>query len=444
MPKPTTLFRCDKCDAQFPKWQGRCPECGAWGSIAQQELAAKQAKRSKPLGAPATVVSLNAIAHDHVKRIPTGIAEIDRVLGGGIVPGGVYLVGGDPGVGKSTLLLHVADSVKLPTVYFSGEESADQVKTRVDRLGVALASMGFAAETDCSTILSTIEAQHPALVIIDSLQTLRDATLEQEAGSVTQLKAVTAQLVEQAKQSGCAMFIVSHVTKSGKVSGPKTVEHLVDAVLYVEGDQYHNHRIVRSVKNRFGSVDEIGVFTIDEKGFHEAVNPSQAFLSEHSRQVPGTVITPVVEGSRVFFVEYQALVSRTHFGYPVRKSVGFDQNRLQMLLAVLVKRLKLPLDQYDVHLNVAGGLRLQEPACDLAAVVAVVSAFKNIAIPKSAAVFGEVGLGGEVRPVAFSEKRVKEAKKLGYTAIVCPQMDGVGQMQAVATIQDSLLALGMR
>ncbi|MFA5030576.1 MAG: DNA repair protein RadA [Patescibacteria group bacterium] len=422
MPKPSTMYRCQKCDSQFPKWQGRCTECGAWGTLIEEQTKKTSSTSGSSLrsGTPVQMTKLNDVSYASTRRIPMGVSEVDRVLGGGLVLGGVYLLTGDPGVGKSTLLLQLAASIKQDVLYFSAEESLGQIKNRVDRLGVDLARVGFAAESDLDTICATLQQSSCALAIIDSLQTMRDASLVQEPGSVTQIKTCTAKLVEVAKQKHIALILVGHVTKSGNVAGPKTLEHLVDGVLYLEGDQHHQYRILRSTKNRFGSIDEIGVFEVDSKGLHPASNPSEVFLAQQSTPVPGSVITPVVEGSRVFFVEYQALVSRTSFGYPVRKSVGFDPNRLQMLVAVLVKRLRLPLDQFDVHLNVAGGMKMQEPACDMAVVAAVVSALKNIALPRRTVVFGEVGLAGEVRPVPYAERRITEAKKLGYTRVLCP------------------------
>jgi len=441
------MYRCQKCDSQFPKWQGRCTECQAWGTLIEEQTKKSATKTGLSLhsGTPAQITKLGDMSHSSAQRIPMGISEVDRVLGGGLVLGGVYLLTGDPGVGKSTLLLQLVASIKREALYFSAEESLDQIKNRVDRLGADVSHVGFAAESDLDTLLATLQQSSCALAIVDSLQTIRDASLDQEPGSVTQIKTCTAKLVEVAKQKRIALVIVGHVTKTGNVAGPKTLEHLVDGVLYLEGDQHHQYRILRSTKNRFGSIDEIGVFEVDSKGLHPALNPSQVFLAEQSTTVPGSVITPVVEGSRVFFVEYQALVSRTSFGYPVRKSVGFDPNRLQMLVAVLVKRLRLPLDQFDVHLNVAGGMKMQEPSCDMAVIAAIVSALKNVALPKQTVVFGEVGLAGEVRPVPYAERRVVEAKKLGYTRVLCPEDKTTKEhdIRAIRTIADFVRELGV-
>ena len=418
MPKERTIFRCTKCDSQYAKWQGRCSECGSWGTIAEQTVAASPKGKAASSSRPATLVNLHSVKATETERIPTHMQEVDRVLGGGFIPGSVYLLGGDPGVGKSTLLLHVAERVKAPCVYFSGEESESQVKTRVDRLGLSLADMQFAATDDMASIIATLESEKPTVAVIDSIQTMHDDTLGQPAGSQTQVRAVASQLIECAKRLHIAMVLIGHVTKGGAVAGPKTLEHLVDGVLYLEGEKSGQVRILRSVKNRFGSTDEIGVFEISEKGFHEAHNPGKLFLGNLEHAVPGSSITAIAEGSRIFFVEFQALLSRTNFGYPVRKAVGFDLNRLQMLIAVLQKRLALPLYQQDVHLNVVGGVRFNDPASDLAVVAAIMSALKNIQIPRSTVFFGEVGLGGEVRSATKIDKRLAEARTFGFSRII--------------------------
>jgi len=445
MAKQKTIYRCQKCDSQFPKWQGKCSECGAWGTLVEErERLSASAPVTTSRGNPAKMTKLGQVSSQSVKRVASGITEVDRVLGGGIVPGAVYLLTGDPGIGKSTLLLQLASLIGKDTSYFSAEESLDQIKNRVDRLGLDLSHVGFASESDLDTLLATLQESPSSFAIVDSLQTIRDAGLAQEPGSVTQIKTCTAKLVEVAKQKNIALVLVGHVTKSGNVAGPKTLEHLVDCVLHLEGDQHHQYRILRSSKNRFGSIDEIGVFEVDSQGLHPAKNPAEVFLAEQTTRVPGSVVTPVVEGSRVFFVEYQALVSRTSFGYPVRKSVGFDQNRLQMLVAVLVKRLRLPLDQFDVHLNVAGGMKMQEPACDMAVIASVISALKNHTLAPRTIVFGEVGLAGEVRPVPYTERRISESLKLGYKTILCPK-DKTTRPQgvtALVNISDFLKVLG--
>lgn len=443
MAKSLTVYRCTHCDSQFPKWEGKCRECGSWGTLVEGQQVKAPQQAAKSFGAPAKILRASTLQGNEAQRIPTGIQEFDRVVGGGLVKGAVYLIGGDPGVGKSTLLLQLLDVIPSNSLYISGEESTEQISGRIKRLDVRVERSGFISETNLETILATIVDSHPELVIIDSINTMHDETISSEPGSVSQIKTVTAKLVEIAKQQHVTMCIVGHVTKSGSVAGPKTLEHLVDAVLYVEGDEHGLHRIIRSTKNRFGSVNEIGVFTLDDKGFHEAKNPSQIFIKSHQAPVSGSVITPVIEGSRVFFLEYQALLSFSKFGYPVRKAIGFDANRLSMLLAVMNKRLHMSLEQYDIHINVAGGMKLLEPSCDLAVIAALVSAFKNIPVPPKTIIFGEVGLAGEVRAVAHDAKRIIESSKLGFAPIIGPQSDASESQtyMAVASVQDAINAL---
>ena len=440
MAKSITVYRCTHCDSQFPKWEGKCRECGSWGTLIEAQEAKKPVSSARSFGAPAKVLKASTLHGNEAKRTPTGIQEFDRVLGGGLVKGAVYLVGGDPGVGKSTLLLQLLDTIHVNSLYVSGEESTDQISGRIKRLNIQVEKTGFISETNLETILATIADARPDVVIIDSINTMHDETIGSEPGSVSQIKTVTAKLVEIAKQQAVTMCIVGHVTKSGSVAGPKTLEHLVDAVLYVEGDEHGLHRIVRSTKNRFGSVNEIGVFTLDDRGFHEAKNPSQIFIKSHQSPVSGSVITPVVEGSRVFFLEYQALLSYSKFGYPVRKAIGFDPNRLSMLLAVMNKRLHISLEQYDIHINVEGGMKLLEPSCDLAVIAALVSAFKNVPVPDKTILFGEVGLAGEVRPVAHDSKRIIESSKLGFHPIICPLSEATDQRRCigVSSVQDAI------
>lgn len=444
MAKPKTIYRCTECDSQFPKWQGRCNECGKWGTL-QEEILASTVKESKPLKKAAAITHLDSIDATHLSRTSTQSKEVDRVLGGGIVPGSVYIVTGDPGVGKSTLLLHVATHMSGQVLYISGEESLEQIKNRVERLGVATNNAGFVSETEVGSICATIEENKPLLTIVDSLQTIHDDVLSQDAGSLTQVKASVSQLVEVAKRCRTAIFIVGHITKSGVIAGPKTLEHLVDGVLYLEGAVHSGYRILRATKNRFGSIDEVGVFEMTEDGLEEVKDPSRVFLSEHTSAISGSAVAPIIEGSRVFFVEYQALVSRTSFGYPVRKSVGFDANRLHMLIAVLQKRLGLPLHEFDVHVNVAGGVRFQEPASDAAVIAALISALKNIPLPQKTLVCGEVGLAGEIRSVSFLEKRVAEAVQLGYIKIVGPKAKKpIQALASIASVKDLNTALFSR
>ncbi len=424
--KPTTTFVCSTCDAQFQKWTGRCLECGGWGTVTEQapevnvrtrEQTGKHAQKYPTI----PTSTLKEIAHDAShKRHQTGINELDRVLGGGFVPGSFLLLGGEPGIGNSTLALQLACLIPN-ALYISGEESIEQVKLRADRLGLGQSTLKLGNATMVEAIIETIKEAKPPLAVIDSIQTLFSDLIPGEPGNITQVRAATVHLLSAAKTSGTAIVLIGHVTKDGAVAGPKTLEHLVDTVLYLEGDRHHNMRILRAVKNRFGSTDEVGMFTMVETGMKEVKNPSEAMLIERGEAVPGSIVTCLLEGTRPLLVEIQALVTKTMFGYPVRKANGLDVNRLHMILAVLERRASLPLGQYDVHINVVGGLKAQEPASDLAVALAVTSAFKDKALGKDVAVFGEVGLGGEVRSVRQAEKRIKECLNLGMKKIILPK-----------------------
>lgn len=445
--KETTLFNCTSCGAQSQKWSGRCFECGKWGTLEENSNFQDTKSKQKTINIKAAKTkSFADVAGSAVPRLTTNIAEVDRVLGGGIVPGSLILLGGEPGIGKSTLILQIAQGISKPhlhpllkgeeiplsseeragvrwnncILYCSGEESAEQIKMRMDRLAISGNAIAFCAETDVDTIAATIREQKPALAIIDSIQTMYSGDVESEAGSVAQVRAITVRLLETAKETGVPVVLIGHVTKEGAVAGPKTLEHLVDTVLYLEGERSHLFRLLRTVKNRFGSVDEVGVFEMREKGLAEVQNPAQIFLAEGHDAIAGTAITIAMEGSRPFFVEIQALVTKTHFGFPQRRADGFDTNRLQLLIAVLTQRAKLPLGQYDVYVNVAGGFTISEPAADLAIALAIASALSGNALPPKTVVWGEVGLSGEVRKVPFDEKRRAEAKRFGYTNIIAP------------------------
>ncbi|XOU94436.1 MAG: DNA repair protein RadA [Candidatus Kerfeldbacteria bacterium] len=418
------IHTCNKCDAQYPKWQGRCTECGEWGSLGEQSIIkkTKNISNNKSESAELEVLAEVDIKNEH--RLKSGIYEFDRVLGGGIVSGSLILLGGDPGVGKSTLALQAGGNLATgdkQVLYVSGEESSAQVKIRFTRLGLSTTNLKFIGETSLDTILATIEKHDPDLVIIDSIQTLNYSEIESEAGSISQVKAVTAKLAEIAKDKKIPIILIGHVTKDGSVAGPRTLEHLVDVVLYLEGDRYHAFRILRAVKNRFGSTSEVGVFDMQSGGLKEVTNPSKIFLSDRKTDSPGSVVTAVVEGSRSFLVEIQALVTRTAFGYPQRRANGIDINRLQMLIAVLIKKAGLFLGNQDIHVNVAGGFKISEPSVDLAVCLAIASAFKNKLISKTTATFGEVGLGGELRTVSQVDKRMEELKKMGFKKIVMPK-----------------------
>lgn len=369
--------------------------------------------------APVKTFALNEISAEKIARLKTGIGELDNVLGGGIVPGCLLLLGGEPGIGKSTLALQLA-SLLPNTIYFSGEESEQQIKLRADRLEIKNNNLRVSAQTNVETIIATALSEKTKLVVVDSIQTAYSAEAEGEIGNITQVRACTAKLMEAAKKNNISFIIIGQVTKDGAVAGPKTLEHLVDTVLYLEGDRFHEFRILRCVKNRFGSTDEVGVFKMEKNGLQEVKNPSAAFLSERSENTPGTAITCLMQGNRPILVEIQALISKTNFGYPQRRASGFDLNRLQVLIGVLTKRAGLPLDSYDVFLNVVGGMSADEPAADLAVILALASGLQNKTLPKGLVAFGEVGLAGEVRTVAQIDRRLAEAKNLALEYAVVP------------------------
>ncbi len=423
------VFICEKCDAQFLKWTGRCLECGAWGTVSEHAappvsaLGGSGQPSALTQGTPAATTSFADVAVQPLNRIGTGIAELDRVLGGGLIPGSLLLLGGEPGIRKSTIELQLA--VALPTVlYCSGEESAAQIALRAKRVIISPAKdpvgLQFIESTHCESVIATIAAQKPTLAIIDSIQTLFSDQATGEAGGLAQMRVCTTQLLTAAKQTGTAILIIGHVTKEGTVAGPKTLEHLVDTVLYLEGDRFHEYRLLRTVKNRFGSTDEVGIFVMTEHGLEEVANPSAAFIKERGDMVAGSVLTCLVEGTRPLLVEIQALLTKTAFGYPQRRASGFDLNRLQILIAILQKRSGLNLAQYDIHLNVVGGIQAKEPAADLGVCLAIASAYKDKILSRELVAFGEVGLGGEVRPVSHTEKRIRECAQLGMKHIIAP------------------------
>ena len=393
-------------------------ECGQWGTI-EKSHTGEEIKKEQNDYAEVKTVRLKEIEGRNTIRTKTGTEELDRVLGGGVVPGSLILLGGEPGIGKSTLALQIA-TLLSPTIYFSGEESSEQIKLRAERLKIKGENLEIGNSTVVENIITTIKNKKPKLAIIDSIQTARSLEADGESGSVTQVRATTVKFMEAAKATGTTIILIGQVTKDGAVAGPKTLEHLVDVVMYLEGDKYHQYRILRAAKNRFGSTDEIGVFAMNEGGLEEVKNPSAAFLSGRGEPVPGTAITCLMEGSRPILVEIQALVTKTNFGYPQRRVSGFDLNRLQVLIGVLSKRAKLPLESYDVFLNVVGGVNAEEPAADLAVVLALASALKEKTLPADLAAFGEVGLGGEVRPIAQQKRRLEEIKKLGLKFAVTP------------------------
>ena len=433
MPKIQTRFVCQTCGHEALKWMGRCPECGEWNTLIEEVAPRKAASgmRGSALtegrtgGAPQAITTVDA--HQY-PRVSTGIAEFDRVLGGGVVAGSLVLVGGDPGVGKSTLLLQVAESLSRrcgTVLYVSGEESPQQIKLRADRLSAGSERLLLLSETDVESIEAHVEVTRPRFLIIDSIQTMYLPAVESAPGTVSQVRECAARLMRLAKQTHLPVFLVGHVTKEGALAGPRVLEHMVDTVLYFEGDRHHVFKVLRAVKNRFGSTDELGIFEMGEEGLAEVGNPSELFLSERPTHAPGSVVVPALEGSRPLLVEVQALVAPAYYGTPRRVASGCDYNRMCLTLAVLEKRLGLGLGVRDVYFSVAGGVRVLEPAADLAMAVAVASSFHDAAVDPRSVFIGEVGLAGEVRAVQQLDKRLNEAARLGFSrAFVASQRGG--------------------
>jgi DNA repair protein RadA/Sms len=431
MKPPKTIFACQECGAQSPKWVGKCPDCGAWNSFVEERpmpagaaTAAAGSGQRYALAAAAGPQLYEQIDTMTAERISTGIGEFDRVLGGGVVPGSLVLIGGEPGIGKSTLLLqaaaHFANAVG-PVLYSSGEESEHQIKSRGERLGIERAPLYILAETCLERILEEIARLRPAFIIIDSIQTVFSLKFQSAPGSIGQVRESATQLLFAAKGQNIPTFLVGHVTKEGSLAGPKALEHIVDTVLYFEGEKHHAHRVVRAVKNRFGAVSELGVFEMTGKGLKAVPNPSELFLSERPANAPGSAVLACIEGSRPMLVEIQALVSTSTYGNARRMASGIDQNRLSLLLAVLEKRAGLNLIAEDVYINVAGGMAIDEPAADLAIVAAVASSIRNRPIKAKTAVFGEVGLAGEIRGISQATQRIREAAQMGFTRCIVPQ-----------------------
>jgi DNA repair protein RadA/Sms len=416
MPKNQTIFVCSNCQFKSPRWQGKCPNCGQWNTLEQQV----QITNSKYQTSNATKpVDLASVDVDQRPRMVTGIGEFDQVVGGGIVPGSLILLGGDPGIGKSTLALQLALKIDANVLYVSGEESVNQIKLRAHRINKNH-QLNVLAETFLENALAGVVAQQPELVIIDSIQTMYSEQASGVAGGVAQVTNAVQQIMRLAKQNHISFIVIGHVTKEGYLAGPKTLEHMVDTVLYLEGERFASFRILRCVKNRFGTTNEVGVFEMAGGGLVEVKNPSQLFLGEESIKASGNVITSIVEGNRALLLEIQALTSITNFGYPKRTTAGFDSNRLQLLTAILGKRVGLNLSNQDIYINVVGGLKIDEPAADLAVALAVVSSIKDIIISDTV-IIGELGLSGEVRFVPNLDKRIAEAEKLGFKKIICPR-----------------------
>ena len=425
MAKATKTFSCTACGATFTKWSGCCDSCGEWNTIVE-DTPLSTGPASKSLGGKrGAAIQLTDLSTEEAPppRTTSGITELDRVLGGGLVPASAILVGGDPGIGKSTLLLQAAAQFAkagLKTIYVSGEEASAQVRMRAQRLGLSDAPVQLAAETNLRDILTTLEAERPQLAIIDSIQTMWADNVDSAPGSVSQVRAAAHELTSFAKRKGISVILVGHVTKEGQIAGPRVVEHMVDTVLYFEGERGHQFRILRAVKNRFGPADEIGVFEMTGGGLSEVGNPSALFLSERGEPSPGSVVFSGIEGTRPVLVEFQALVAPSPHAQARRSVVGWDSGRLAMILAVLEARCGIPFAGLDVYLNVAGGMKVQEPAADLAAAAALLSAREDAALPADTVVFGEISLSGALRPVGQTENRLKEAQKLGFSTAIAP------------------------
>jgi DNA repair protein RadA/Sms len=418
--KTRSVFVCQECGQESVKWQGRCPECNAWNSFAERAVAKTAGSARPAIGTP---VEMNLLTDGPADRLDLGIAEFDRVLGGGIVPGSLVLLGGDPGIGKSTLVLQVAERFAArgdPVLYISGEESAHQLKLRAQRLGVPGQRLFFLNETDLDAGLDAADAIKPGLLVIDSIQTIAVSDVSNAAGTVTQIRECTLRLMRWAKISSVPVIIVGHVTKDGEIAGPRLLEHIVDAVLYLEGERFSSYRLLRGVKNRFGAVSEVGVFEMEPGGLRGVENPSEIFLAERAEGAIGSVIAPAIEGSRPVLVEIQALTSPSSLAMPRRTAQGLDFSRLLLLIAVLSKRVGLALGTQDVIVNVAGGLKLQEPAVDLAAALAIASSFRDQQVAGDVVALGEIGLSGELRSCSYLDRRLAEAGKLGFRRCILP------------------------
>ena len=421
MAKTKNVFVCSNCGYESAKWLGKCPGCNEWNSFYEEKITKTTKLTENKKIAKAT--KLNEVEKKTTTRFSTGIKELDRVLGGGMVEGSLILSGGAPGIGKSTLILQICNSIKLDgnVLYISGEESAEQVKLRADRLNIKNDNLLFLSQTDIELIKNEIEEIKPKLVIIDSIQTMYSDEISSAPGSVSQVREITSQIMRMCKQNGITTIIIGHVTKDGNIAGPRVLEHMVDTVLYLEGERYFSYRILRGVKNRFGSTNEIGMFQMQDSGMMEIENPSQILISERDGNPSGSIIVASIEGSRCILVELQALVTPSVFGLPRRTANGIDYNRLTLLIAVLEKKAGLMLGNQDVYLNIVGGIRINEPATDLGVVLSVASSFKNISISPDLVAIGEVGLTGEVRAVNLIEKRIKEAEKLGFKTCIIPE-----------------------
>jgi DNA repair protein RadA/Sms len=423
MAKAKTIYSCTECGGQTLKWQGQCPHCSAWNTLVESIAEKRTGSRYQSVAESSRLQKIADVDAREEPRRPTGVEELDRVLGGGLVPGAVVLIGGDPGIGKSTLLLQALSllSSSCNAIYVSGEESAQQIALRARRLSVDAAGLNLMAEIELEKVIAVLAAQRPDVAVIDSIQTVYSEALQSAPGSVAQVRECAAQLTRFAKSSGTALMLVGHVTKEGALAGPRVLEHMVDAVLYFEGDTHSSFRLIRAIKNRFGAINELGVFAMTERGLKGISNPSALFLSQHATQVAGSCVMVTQEGTRPLLVEVQALVDEAHAPNPRRLSVGLEQNRLAMLLAVLHRHAGMAAFDQDVFVNAVGGVKIDEPAADLPVLLAIVSSLRNKALPEKMVAFGEIGLAGEVRPVQRGQERLKEAAKLGFKLAVIPK-----------------------
>ena len=424
-----TVYFCQNCGQESSKWMGQCPGCKEWNTFVEEVLD-RQAVKAMKTAKDVTVTAINKVSTEEKKRYTTGMSELDRVLGGGVVPGSLVLIGGDPGIGKSTLLLQVCGNLSkggTEVLYISGEESIQQIKMRADRMGEFSDSLMLLCETNLTDIKAVLEKRRPPVAIVDSIQTMYSDEVGSAPGSVSQVREATSVFMQLAKGLGITIFIVGHVTKEGTVAGPRVLEHMVDTVLYLEGDRYASYRILRGVKNRFGATNEIGVFEMVEKGLREVENPSEFMLSGKPEGASGSIVACSMEGTRPILIEIQALVCKSFLNNPRRTATGCDYNRVNLIMAVLEKRLGLPLSACDGYVNIAGGVRMNEPAIDLGIAVAIISSYRDIAIGDKIMCFGEVGLSGEVRAVSLAQQRVNEAAKLGFEVCIMPKvsLDGL-------------------
>jgi len=448
MSKARTIFLCQSCGSSAPKWLGRCPECGAWNTFVEERVAGDRKRRLSVVETASRVTPVTELAMDSEFRVETGFAELDRVLGGGMVPGSAVLIGGDPGIGKSTLLLQAMSrfaAAGARSLYVTGEESMRQIRLRAERLGSVSQDLFVFAETSVERIIDAAREINPGALVIDSVQTVHTDALESSPGSISQVREVSARLISTAKAMEIPLFLVGHVTKEGAIAGPKVLEHMVDTVLYFEGERGHAFRILRAVKNRYGSVMEIGVFEMKEGGLAEVGNPSELFLADRPEGASGSAVVSSLEGTRTILVEVQSLVCPTLFGVPRRTVVGLDYNKVMLLAAVLEKKAGITLANHDIFVKVAGGIRLDEPAVDLGVAASLVSNFMDRPVDSATVIFGEVGLAGEVRAISSVEPRIKEAAKLGFKRCICPKDNAKGlaktpgmTLTGVSTVKEAI------